>query len=28
VRIEGPYDNVVGLPVDAVRELMREAGLR
>lgn len=25
--IEGPYDNVVGLPVAAVRELMKEAGL-
>ncbi len=25
--IDGPYDNVVGLPVDAVRELMREADL-
>ena len=24
-RIEGPYDNVVGLPVDAVRELLAEA---
>lgn len=23
----GPYDNVVGLPVDAVRELLREAGV-
>ena len=28
VRLEGPYDNVVGLPVAAVRELMAEAGLR
>jgi septum formation protein len=28
VRLEGPYDNVVGLPVAAVRELMGEAGLR
>ncbi|MHC4492603.1 MAG: Maf family protein [Planctomycetota bacterium] len=27
VRLEGPYDNVVGLPVAAVRELMGEAGL-
>lgn len=27
VRLEGPYDNVVGLPVATVRELMREAGL-
>ena len=27
VRVEGPYDNVVGLPVDTVRELMGEAGL-
>ena len=28
VRLEGPYDNVVGLPVAAVRELILEAGLR
>jgi septum formation protein len=26
-RLQGPYDNVVGLPVDAVRDLLREAGL-
>lgn len=25
--MEGPFDNVVGLPVDAVRSLLREAGL-
>jgi len=25
--LDGPFDNVVGLPVDAVRELMSEAGL-
>jgi septum formation protein len=25
--LDGPYDNVVGLPVDAVRELLREAGV-
>jgi septum formation protein len=28
VRVDGPYDNVVGLPVAAVKELMDEAGLR
>ncbi len=26
-RLEGPWDNVVGLPVDAVRRLMRGSGL-
>lgn len=26
-RLEGPFDNVVGLPVDAVRALLREAGV-
>lgn len=25
--LDGPFDNVVGLPVDAVRELLREAGV-
>jgi septum formation protein len=25
--LDGPYDNVVGLPVDAVRHLLREAGV-
>jgi septum formation protein len=25
--LDGPFDNVVGLPVDAVRDLLREAGL-
>lgn len=25
--LQGPFDNVVGLPVDAVRELLREAGV-
>lgn len=25
--LDGPFDNVVGLPVDAVRELFREAGV-
>jgi len=27
VRVRGPHDNVVGLPVDTVRELLREAGV-
>jgi septum formation protein len=26
-RLQGPYDNIVGLPVDAVRALLREAGV-
>jgi septum formation protein len=26
-RLEGPFDNVVGLPVDAVKALLREAGV-
>ncbi len=26
-RLEGPFDNVVGLPVEAVRALLREAGV-
>jgi septum formation protein len=26
-RLSGPFDNVVGLPVDAVRDLLREAGV-
>ena len=25
--LEGPFDNVVGLPVGAVRHLLREAGV-
>ncbi|MGQ0614453.1 MAG: Maf family protein [Planctomycetaceae bacterium] len=25
--LDGPFDNVVGLPMEAVRELLREAGL-
>ena len=25
--LDGPFDNVVGLPVDAVRELLRQAGV-
>jgi septum formation protein len=27
VAVDGPYDNVVGLPVEAVRDLMAEAGI-
>ncbi len=27
VALDGPFDNVVGLPMDAVRALLREAGL-